>query len=182
PVLAGRRAAFEPPGAGRARRGGAGRLGLAGYGVRDRPAGAVLRQPHRRPLRASGPERHRDLLSLQGHDQRLLVGPGRRNRAQGPGLGLRLPDPPAAAHRRPGRLLQREGRHLPRRRATGPPADTFLPNGREWELRRRCTPPSSTTLAGATPSAAPTAIPASSPAGCGPASATLCRSTRTRSP
>ena len=36
----------------------------------------------------------------------------------GPCLGLRLPDPPAAAHRRPGRLLQRKGRHRPRR----PPA------------------------------------------------------------
>src|SRR5205823_4269852 len=116
----------------------------------------------------------------------LLVGPGRRpgkrNRAQGPGLGLRLPDPPAAADRRPDRLLQRDGRHLHRRRATGPSADTFLPNGPGRELTRCCTRPSSTTPAGVTPSAAPPATPASSPAGCGSAPATPCRTTRTRSP
>ena len=51
---------------------------VPGDGVRDRPADAVLRQPDRRPLRAPDPERHGDLLSLQGDDQRLLVGPHRR--------------------------------------------------------------------------------------------------------
>ena len=50
------------------------------------------------------------VLPLQGDDQRLLVGRRRRHGRARPGLGLRLPDPPAAADRRPGRLLQREGR------------------------------------------------------------------------
>src|SRR5271166_4558835 len=108
-------AALEPPGARGTRRGRAGRLGVPGDGVRDWPADAVLRQPHRCPLRAPSPHRHGDRVPLQGDDQRLLVGPGRRHGARGPGLGVRLSHPPAPAHHRHDRLLQREGRHVPRR-------------------------------------------------------------------
>ncbi len=46
-VHAGRRAALDPDGACRARRRPAGRVGLAGDGLRDRPADALLRQSHR---------------------------------------------------------------------------------------------------------------------------------------
>ena len=67
-----------------------------------------------------GPHRHRHRLPVQGDDHaatgRVPIGDTTHTR---PGLGLRLPHPPAAPHRRPGRLLQREGRHLPRRRAAG---------------------------------------------------------------
>ena len=87
----GRRAALEPPGARGARRSGAGGLGVPGDGVRDRPADAVLRQPRRCPLRAPDRLRHGDLVPLQGNNQRLLVGPGGRDGAQGPGLGYDFP-------------------------------------------------------------------------------------------
>ena len=51
------------------------------------------------------------------------------DRARGPGLGLRLPDPAALADRRNGRLLQREGRRLPRRQTPRTAQDPFLPLG-----------------------------------------------------
>ena len=60
-----------------------------------------------------------DVVSLQGDHLELLVGPARRHRPPRPGLGLRLPDPGAGAHRRAGLLLQREGRRLPRRHPGG---------------------------------------------------------------
>ena len=72
------------------------------------------------------PTRNADRLPLQGHHQRILVDPDRRDRASRPGLGLRLPDPAAATHRRIDRLLQREGRHLPRREIARTADNPFL--------------------------------------------------------
>jgi hypothetical protein len=55
--------------------------------------------------------------------QLLLVSPHRRQSARRPPgsrVGLRLPDPPATAHRRPDRLLQRKDRHRRSPAAAGP--------------------------------------------------------------
>jgi uncharacterized protein (DUF427 family) len=57
----------------------------------------------------SDPQRHRHQLPVQRHDQPVLVGPCQRHGAPRSGVGLRLPDPPAPAHRRTGGLLQRKG-------------------------------------------------------------------------
>src|SRR6266536_1197427 len=101
-------------------------VALAGDGDRDRPADAVLPQPHRRELRASGAHRHGHRLPLQGENERLLVGPRRRRNPPGPGLGLRLSHPPAAADRRPDRLLQREGGRDHRHRPASPSQHALL--------------------------------------------------------
>ena len=75
------------------------------------------------------PVGHRDRLPVQGRHQRVLVGAGRRGDASRPGLVLRLPDAPAAADRRPRRVLQREGRREHRRRAPCAAGDALLPIG-----------------------------------------------------
>ena len=84
--------------------------------------------------------RHRHLLPLQGDDQRLLVGADRRRPPRGHRLVLRLPDARGDPDRRAGRLLRREGRHLPRRRAGGPAADQILRDGGDRRDRRRRRP------------------------------------------
>ena len=71
-------------------------------------------------------DRHRHVVSVQGNDERLLVGARRRRAAPRPRVGLRLPDPPAAADRRTDRLLQREGRRRRRRRAPPSAEDALL--------------------------------------------------------
>ena len=81
---------------------------------------APLHPAHRRLLRPPRAHRHRHLLPVQGDDQRLLVGAGRRQGAPRHRLVLRLPDRRGGADRRAGRLLRREGRHLPRRRPGRP--------------------------------------------------------------
>ena len=98
----------------------------AGAALRDRPADPPLHPAHRHRLRRARAHRHRHLLPLQGDDQRLLVGADRRRAARGHRLVLRLPVAAGAADRRAGRLLRREGRHLPRRRAGGAAADQIL--------------------------------------------------------
>ena len=79
PVHAGRRAALDPDGARRVQRRRAGRVLLARAGLRDRPPHPLLPEPHRRRLRPAAPLGHRDRVPLQGHDQRVLVGPDRRS-------------------------------------------------------------------------------------------------------
>ena len=71
---------------------------------------ALLLQPHARGLRAPRGHGHRQLMSLQGTDERLLVGAGRRGPARGSRLVLFLSDARGLAHRGPRRVLQREGR------------------------------------------------------------------------
>ncbi len=78
-------------------------------------------------LRASDPHRHGHRVPVQGHYQRLLVYPGRRQRSPRPRVVLRLPHPPAAAYRRPRRVLQRKSGHLPRWPAARAPEDPLLP-------------------------------------------------------
>jgi uncharacterized protein (DUF427 family) len=63
---------------------------------------------------------------LQGKYKRLLVGPRRPRNPPGPGLGLRLSHPPAAADRRPDCLLQREGGRDRRRRPAAPAQHALL--------------------------------------------------------
>ena len=82
------------------------------------PDGGQLRPPE--------PQRHRHQLPVQGHHQPVLVGPRRRHGAPRSGVGLRLPDPPAPAHRRTGGLLQRKGRPVPRRTAARAAHDALL--------------------------------------------------------
>ena len=62
-------------------------------------------------------------LPVQGDDHRVLVGRPRRGDPSRSGLELRLPHPRAAPHRRPGLVLQREGRCVRRRRRRGTTGD-----------------------------------------------------------
>ncbi len=84
-------AALDASGAGRARRGRPGGVVVSGDGVRDGPPDPVLPQSQRGRFLAPGAVRHRHLVSLQGHDDRVLVVPAGRHRAGGHGLDLRLP-------------------------------------------------------------------------------------------
>ena len=62
----------------------------AGDALRDRPADPPLHPAHRRRLRPPRAHRHRHLLPVQGDDQRLLVGAGRRRCCTRHRLVLRL--------------------------------------------------------------------------------------------
>ena len=74
PVHARRRAAIDTDCSHRARRRGARGVVLAGDVLRDRPADALLLQPHRGELRPPRRDRHCQFVSVQGDDERLLVG------------------------------------------------------------------------------------------------------------
>ena len=74
---------------------------LLGDGLRDRPAHPLLPEPDRRRLRAPGPQRYGHRVPVQGHHHRLLVRPGRRRGAPGPGLELTT-SPPASCCPLPG--------------------------------------------------------------------------------
>ena len=76
------------------------------------------------------PHRDPDGLPLQGRHHRLLVIGDRGAHPPRHRLGLRLPDPRPAAHRRPRGLLQREARHLPRRRGARAPEAPTSPEPR----------------------------------------------------
>ena len=65
----------------RARRPGPRGVLLAGHGLRDRAADALLPRSHRRSTSPPASDRHRDRLPVQGPDDRLLVGADRRGAA-----------------------------------------------------------------------------------------------------
>ncbi len=73
----------------------------------------------------------------KGVTTRLLVIGDRGAHAPRHRLGLRLPDPRTAAHRRPRGLLQREDRHLPRRCRTRTPEDPLLVSRCAATVKRR---------------------------------------------
>jgi len=85
--------------------------------VRDEPAAALLPAARGRPRRAS-PQLAAHLLPLQG-PRVVLVGRRRRTPVRGPRLELREAAAGCCGDHRPGGVLGRAGRRVPRRRAAG---------------------------------------------------------------
>src|SRR5712671_5271760 len=71
-------------------------------------------------------------MSLQGNHLSVLDIQERRRRVSGYRLGLRLPAARSCTHRRDDRFLQREARHLRRRRVVASPSHHLHVARYEW--------------------------------------------------